>query len=140
MAVVALLFSLAKSSRLEPDCFPNRGRYFAGLGCWVAAAIVAVFMSFPGYPLWFVPGIYPVIKIILWGLILTGLFLVLTTVVAFPLHLSHFRRENEGRSDRVTLLDTIRQITSQPYPLTNYPRWCCGNWPDSWSFKGSRFF
>ncbi|MDD4052181.1 MAG: response regulator [candidate division Zixibacteria bacterium] len=118
MTVVALLFSLAKSSHVEPDCFPNRARYFAGLGCWVAAAVLAVFMSFPGYPLWFVPGIYPVIKIILWAVILTGLFLVLTTVVAFLLHLGYLRRETDGRLDRVTLLEGIRQITSQPYPLT----------------------
>jgi|GEM_PF-2734108 len=118
MTVAALLFGLAKSSRLEPESFPNRGRFFAGLGCWVAAAILFVFMSFPGYPLWFVPGVYPLMTIILGVLILVGLFLILTTVVAFPLHLNHVRRETDGRADRVTLLDTIHHITAQPYPLT----------------------
>lgn len=117
MTVAALLFGLAKSSRLEPESFPNRGRFFAGLGCWVAAAILFVFMSFPGYPLWFVPGVYPLITIILGVQILVGLFLILTTVMAFPLHLNHVRRETDGRADRVTLLDTIHHITAQPYPL-----------------------
>lgn len=118
MTVGALLYGLAKSSQLEPENFPNRGRFFAGLGCWVAAAIVFVFMSFPGYPLWFVPGVYPVITVVMGTLVLAGLFLILTTVVAFPQHLSHIRHETDGRADRVTLLDTVHHITSQPYPLT----------------------
>jgi CheY-like chemotaxis protein/putative methionine-R-sulfoxide reductase with GAF domain len=57
-------------------------------------------------------------KVILWGTILAGLFLVMTTVVAFPLHMGSLRRETESRLDRVVLLDAVHHIASQPYPLT----------------------
>ena len=117
-SVAALLFSLAKSSSVDRDSFPNRGRFFSGLIIWVVASILAIFMSFPGYSQWFVPTIYPVFKIVFVILFLTGLFMLLTTVVAFPHRLHDFRREVTGTSDRVALLENIRQITGQPYPIT----------------------
>jgi len=118
LAVFALLFTLTKSSHIDSDSFPNRGRFYAGLIIWVLAAIVAVFMSFPGYSEWFVPLIYPILKGVFLTLFIVGLFMVLTTVIAFPQHMNYFRREIDGRSDRLALLDNIRQIASQPYPIT----------------------
>ncbi|MCP4567914.1 MAG: response regulator [FCB group bacterium] len=118
LTVFALLFSVAKSSRVEGESFPNRGRYFVGLILWVLASILAVFTSFPGYGDWFLPQIYPILKIVFVLLFLTGFFMLLTTAMAFPIHLNHYRREINGRSGRIALLENIRQISSQPYPVT----------------------
>jgi len=118
LTVFAVLFTLGKSSQVDAESFPNRGRYYTGLFFWLAASILAVFMSFPGYGEWFVPIVYPLLKISFMGLFLVGLFMLITTVVAFPVHMNHYRRDINGRSDRIALLDNIRQIASQPYPLT----------------------
>ena len=114
----ALLFSLTRSSHIEKDNFPNRSRFYFGLAAWVVVAILAIFMSFPGYQTWFVASLYPILKISLLGLFLVGFFLVLTTLIAFPQHISHFRHEIDSRTDRVAFLENVRQIASQPYPIT----------------------
>ncbi len=116
-SVFALLFTLTKVSHVGGENFPNRGRFYIGLSIWVLTAILAVFMSFPGYPEWFVPAVYPILKISFLVMFLVGFFMVLTTLIAFPLHLEIHRREIDGRSDRIALLENIRQIASQPYPI-----------------------
>jgi len=118
ITVLALIFSLFKVFRIEPDSFPNRGRYFAGLWLWVLSSFLLVLMTLPGYDRWFVPAAYPVIKISFLALFLIGLFAVVTTIIAFPIHMSFHRREIDSRSDRIALLESIRQIAMQPYPLT----------------------
>ena len=118
LTVYALLFSLAKTSRAEGESFPNRGRYFLGLFLWFFSSILAIFMSFPGYSEWFVPAVYPVLSALIFILFLGGFFTLLTTVVAFPVYMNTQKEEIDGRTDRVALLENIRQITAQPYPLT----------------------
>jgi len=118
LAVVALLFSLTKTSHVTGEDFPNRFRFYAGMASWILAGILAVFVSFPGYSEWFVPAIYPVFKGVLLGVFFVGFFLILTTLTAFPVHMAYFRREIDGRTDRIALLENIRQITAQPYPIT----------------------
>ncbi len=117
LSVFALLFTLTKVSHVSGENFPNRARFYIGLSIWIVAAILVVFMSFPGYPEWFVPAVYPILKISFLVLFLVGFFMVLTTLIAFPLHLEFHRREIDGRSDRIALLENIRQIASQPYPI-----------------------
>lgn len=117
LTTYALLFSMTKASRVGSESFPNRGRFFGGLTLWMAAAILGVFMSFPGYVDWFVPLIYPVLKISFLILFLAGFFMILTTAVAFPIHINYFREEIDGRSDRIALLENIRQIAGQPCPV-----------------------
>ena len=118
LTVFSLLFSLTRSSQVDGESFPNRGRFYTGLIIWVIAAILAVFMSFPGYAEWFVPTVYPILKVAFAMSFLAGFFMVLTTLIAFPQHMSYYRREIDGRSDRIALLENIRQIVSQPYPVT----------------------
>ncbi len=118
LTVVALIFALTRVSHIDAESFPNRGRFYAGLTSWILAAILAVFMSFPGYPEWFVPIVYPLLKAGFLLIFLTGFFMVLTTLVAFPVHMEYHRREIDGRSDRIALLENIRHIASQPYPVT----------------------
>jgi CheY-like chemotaxis protein/GAF domain-containing protein len=118
LSVFALLFSVTKSSHIDSESFPNRGRFYAGLAIWCMAAILAVFMSFPGYTGWFVPMVYPLLKSIFLILFLAGFFMALTTLIAFPQHMNYYQREINGRSDRIALLENIRQIASQPYPVT----------------------
>jgi len=117
LSVFALLFTITKVSHVGGENFPNRGRFYIGLSVWILTAIVAVFMSFPGYPDWFVPAVYPILKISFLVMFLIGFFMVLTTLIAFPLHLEFHRREIDGRSDRIALLENVRQIASQPYPI-----------------------
>lgn len=118
LTAFAFLFSLTRTSGIEAASFPNRGRFFIGLIFWLSASILAVFMSFPGYADWFLPPVYPILKIALLVLFATGFFLLLTTVMAFPVHFDYFRREVGGRSDRIAVLENIRQIAAQPYPVT----------------------
>ncbi len=118
LTVFALLFSLTKLSHIDGESFPNRGRFYTGLIIWVFAAILAVFMSFPGYAEWFIPILYPILKVSFAVLFIVGFFMVLTTLIAFPQHMSYYRREMDGRSDRIALLENIRQIASQPFPVT----------------------
>jgi len=118
ITVLALLFSITKVSQIDKESFPNRARFFAGLALWILAAVMAVFVSFPGYPEWFVPAVYPILKIAFILVFLVGFFMVLTTLIAFPVHMEYHRREIDGRSDRIALLENIRQIASQPYPVT----------------------
>lgn len=118
LTVFALIFSLTKSSHVEIESFPNRGRFFAGLILWTLSSMQAVFMSFPGYSAWFVPIVYPIMKVTFAITFLVGFFMVLTTVNAFPIHMDAVRREIAGRSDRIALLENIRRIASQPYPIT----------------------
>ncbi len=118
LTVFALIFSLTKSSHVDIESFPNRGRFFTGLVLWTVSSILAVFMSFPGYAAWFLPLVYPILKISFAVTFLVGFFMVLTTVNAFPIHMDLFRKEIDGRSDRIALLENIRRIASQPYPIT----------------------
>lgn len=118
LTVFALIFSLTKSSNVDTESFPNRGRFFAGLILWTLSSMTAVFMSFPGYSAWFVPAVYPILKLVFALTFLVGFFMVLTTVNAFPIYLDSIRREIAGRSDRIALLENIRRIASQPYPIT----------------------
>jgi CheY-like chemotaxis protein len=118
LTMFALIFSLTKSSNVEAESFPNRGRFYVGLVLWIITGIIAVFMSFPGYSEWFVPTIYPIMKISFTVLFIAGFFMILTTLIAFPIHMNYYRREIDGRSDRIALLENIRQITAQPYPIT----------------------
>ncbi len=118
LTVFALIFSLTKSSHVDVESFPNRGRFFAGLILWTVSSILAVFMSFPGYSAWFIPVIYPIMQMAFSLTFLLGFFMVLTTINAFPLHMDAYRQEINGRSDRIALLENIRRIASQPYPIT----------------------
>jgi len=118
LTVFGLLFGLTRTSGVGSGSFPNRGRFFVGLIIWILTSILAVFMSFPGYADWFMPTVYPVLKISFLAMFLTGFFLLITTVVAFPVHMDYNRREIDGRSDRIALLENIRQIAGQPYPIT----------------------
>lgn len=114
----ALIFSIIKASAIAPESFPNRGRFFTGLSLWLLCGILAIFVSFPGYANWFVPIVYPVLLGLLISLFLIGFFMLLTTLVAFPLHIDSDRKDIAGRSDRIALLESIREIASQPFPLT----------------------
>lgn len=118
ITVFALLYSVAKTSSMPPESFPNRRRFFAGLFFCVLAALVLVFMSFPGYPLWFVPIVYPLVKTAFLLLVLSGFILTITSAVALPHLTGQQNREVGGRVDRLTLLENVRQITSQPLPMT----------------------
>ena len=118
LTVFALIFSLTKSSHVDIESFPNRGRFFIGLILWILSSILAIFMSFPGYSAWFMPAVYPVMKVAFSLTFLVGFFMVLTTVNAFPLYMDSLRQEINGRSDRIVLLENIRRIASQPYPIT----------------------
>ncbi len=118
LTVFALLFSLTKTSQIDAESFPNRTRFYIGLMVLILSGILAVFMSFPGYAEWFVPAVYPVLKITFLIFFIAGFFMALTTLIAFPQHMNYYRREINGRSDRIALLENIRQIASQPYPIT----------------------
>lgn len=117
LTLFALIYSSMKSSRVEKESFPNKIRFFSGLIVWVLTSIMMVFINWPGYTLWFIPVVYPIMQISTILFFLTGFFLVLTTVNAFPIHLDSFRRESSGRVSKHLLLDNIRHIASQPYSM-----------------------
>lgn len=116
--VLSLIFTIVKTSGLDAITFPRRARFFGGLWLWVAAGAAAVFMAFPGYPLWFVPIVYPLMKLIFLGLFFAGLVLILIGITAFPRYLQQRNQDSDNRSDKLVLLESIRQISAMPLAMT----------------------
>ncbi len=118
LTAFAILFSITRTSRFDADSFPNRERYFIGLVLWIVASIPAMFMSFPDYDEWFGPQVDIILQLVLVLFFIIGLFLIISTLIAFPTHLEYHRREISGRTDRLSVLESIRTIAGQPYPPT----------------------
>jgi len=117
LAVVLMLFLIFRLRMLSTSDISGRYLFVLGGVAVFLASTWQLLSVLPDYPNWFVPSVYPIVRIIQFAVMATGLILITVGLALYSDHWQTRRRQIEERESKLSIIENLQHDARQPYQL-----------------------